>query len=342
MKTETEILRKATRALKEQTGLSGSYHNIQQVGSRSNHYIDAAFELEVQGRIINYLIEVKTRLNDAAIGAAAIEAKQMSERLALVAESITPSQADKMRELNIAFFDVAGNAYFNEQGLYVFVVGKKLKMTDERPAELFSPTGVKLLLALLNKPGLETFDYRTISDETNIPRTNIGRVMKGLEKAGYLIRRGPQERYLTNKQNLIKRWVEAYSETYRPKLKPIRYHSTRFSGRWWDDIDISEYNAVWGGEIGGERLTKYLKGQTATIYADSTLTRLQARFGLVRDESGEAEILRKFWTFGEIKKAAPPLVVYADLVATADERNLEAARMIYDEYLAPLTEENSR
>ena len=34
------------------------------------------------------------------------------------------------------------------------------------------------------------------------------------------------------------------------------------------------------------------------------------------------EILQKFWQDGEIGTVAPPLVVYADLLATADERNL--------------------
>jgi hypothetical protein len=121
----------------------------------------------------------------------------------------------------------------------------------------------------------------------------------------------------------------------------VKYHSTKFDGRWWEDIKISEYNANWGGETGGARLTKYLSPQTVTIYADNALPRLQAKYGLVRDPRGECEILKKFWIFGENDDVAPPLVVYADLLATADERNLETARMIYDEYLTPLANENS-
>ncbi len=341
MKAETEILKKATRALKEQTGLSVTYKYISQKGSRSGYFIDVALELPFQHKIINYVAEVNTRVNDAVIGSAVIQAKQTSNRFALVGEYVTQTQADKMRELNITFFDTAGNAYVNDgSGLYVFVSGRKSRTKEEKPLELFSPTGIKLLLALLTTPRLETFDYRTISDATQVPRTSIGRVMNGLEKAGYLTRRGKQTRFLTNKKDLIKRWVEAYSESYRSKLKPIRYHSTKSTGRWWEGVDITEYNAVWGGETGGQRLTKYLKPQTATVYADSNLTRLQALRGLVRDENGEVEILRKFWTSGEVKNCAPPLVVYADLVATADERNLEIAQMIYDEYLTPLTKEN--
>lgn len=32
--------------------------------------------------------------------------------------------------------------------------------------------------------------------------------------------------------------------------------------------------------------------------------------------------------------AVPPLLAYADLMATTDSRNLETARMIHDRYLA--------
>jgi hypothetical protein len=41
---------------------------------------------------------------------------------------------------------------------------------------------------------------------------------------------------------------------------------------------------------------------------------------------------------GEVGDVAPPLVIYADLIATADERNVETAQFIYDRYLAELAE----
>jgi hypothetical protein len=38
---------------------------------------------------------------------------------------------------------------------------------------------------------------------------------------------------------------------------------------------------------------------------------------------------------------APPLVIYADLMETADERNLETAQMIYDRYLVDIAKRAS-
>ncbi|MGI8543463.1 MAG: type IV toxin-antitoxin system AbiEi family antitoxin [Aridibacter sp.] len=66
------------------------------------------------------------------------------------------------------------------------------------------------------------------------------------------------------------------------------------------------------------------------------MPRLQAQYSLIRDESGNIEMLDKFWTQEETDETAPPLVIYADPVATADGRNLETAQIIYERYLADI------
>jgi hypothetical protein len=69
---------------------------------------------------------------------------------------------------------------------------------------------------------------------------------------------------------------------------------------------------------------------------------LQAQYGLRRDSNGNIELLRKFWKFEQSEKkslhTAPPLLIYADLLMTADDRNLETAELIYDQYIARLVE----
>ena len=46
------------------------------------------------------------------------------------------------------------------------------------------------------------------------------------------------------------------------------------------------------------------------------------------------EIMRKFWRFEpdpKFPKLTHPILIYADLLATADARNIETARIIYDD-----------
>lgn len=336
-----KIFNEALNKLKEQTGLIVEYEE----NLSSQNPFDYKLKVEhpnIADKVLNFSINVKRKINNATLGEAAISAKFFPERSALAAEYVTPQQAENLRRLDITFFDTAGNAYLNEPGLYVFIKGNKTEVNKtNKTINLFNANGLKLLLHFLLQPGLENADYRTIEKETNVPRTTVGRIINDLERGGFLKRRVNRERFLTRKPELLRRWAEAYAEKLRIKLKPVRYRSAKQTGRWWKKINIEDYKAVWGGETGGAKLTNHLKPQTATVYADSSLPKLQAKYGLIKDEKGEFEILRKFWNFGEVGETAPPLVVYADLLATADERNLETAQIIYDKYLAQITKENS-
>jgi len=63
---------------------------------------------------------------------------------------------------------------------------------------------------------------------------------------------------------------------------------------------------------------------------------------LQRDPNGDIELLSRFWKFDQWEKkalhTAPPLLVYADLVSTAADRNLETAEIIYEQHIARLVE----
>jgi hypothetical protein len=56
------------------------------------------------------------------------------------------------------------------------------------------------------------------------------------------------------------------------------------------------------------------------------------------------EILKKFWAFKEESAKngiVPPLLVYADLMASGDDRNIETAEIIYDTKISRLLGEAS-
>ncbi len=334
---EKEILEKAVAALQKQTGLQKeNYSRFDKRGAWVDYKLFLRVPRENQAR--EFWAEVKKNISGATISQAAFQSAQSAEKFVLIAEYISQPQAMKLRELDVSFFDTAGNAYFNEPGLYIYVAGQKAEIKREKIPRLFRPPGMKLLYAFLTDANLERESYRSISAATNVPTPTVGVFMADLEKAGFLFKRAGNERRIVRRDELFKRWLENYGESFRPTLNPVRFQSRKYDGRWWDDVDIAGYNACWGGETGGARLTKHLKPAVATIYSDSLLPRLQAQYGLIRDERGNVEILKKFWTKGEIADVAPPLVVYADLVASADERNLETARIIYERYLAELAE----
>jgi hypothetical protein len=347
MITDKKIFEQVQKALKATTGLELKLQNRLTGSARA--LADFAVTIDYPDRRNNEELdeerilwaEVKKNLTSTQISELALRSKDLATKIVLVTQQVTSQQADWLRELNIPFCDTAGNAYFKESGLYVFVTGRKTEVIKEKTSRLFDKAGLKILFALLTQSDLIEKDLRTIASEAGVGSVStVSDIFKDLEKQRYLHQSGSAivRRKLNNKSDLLKRWVEGYSERLRPTLKPVRFRSKKYDGRWWDDVNISQYNACWGGEIGGAYLTKHLKPAIATIYSDSLLPRLQAQYGLVRDEYGNVEILRKFWTKGEIDDIAPPLVIYADLVASADRRNLETAQIVYDKYLIKLTE----
>jgi hypothetical protein len=85
------------------------------------------------------------------------------------------------------------------------------------------------------------------------------------------------------------------------------------------------------------RLLHHLVPQTAIIYATEAPKQLIAEHKLRADINGHVEVLDAFWNgpVPVIRDVAPPILAYADLTATTDGRNLEAAKMIYDQYIEP-------
>jgi hypothetical protein len=152
-----------------------------------------------------------------------------------------------------------------------------------------------------------------------------------------LVEIGPRQRTIADVPALLKRWTEAYPDQLRPKLVIERFQADK--PRWWEKINIMDYHACWGAEVAAAKLTKHLKPERVVIYADEPPGKLIIENKLRKTADGDVEILKPFWKFDyqlADRGVVPPLLVYADLIATGDVRNIETAGIIYDKYLAQL------
>lgn len=121
----------------------------------------------------------------------------------------------------------------------------------------------------------------------------------------------------------------------RPKLFVGRFAPSDYG--WWNDRTPGIDDALWGGEIAGALLTKHLTPATATIYVHDRTNELIVKHGLRKNFHGKVEILNAFWGFkhpGHDLATVHPLLVFADLVATGDPRNIDTAKIINDKQLA--------
>jgi hypothetical protein len=254
----------------------------------------------------------------------------------LITRYVTPKMADTLRDMDIQFIDTAGNVFINNPPVYIFIKGNRLheKRYLERPVRALQPTGLKVLFALLCNPGIENAPMRKIAEKANVALGTVDWVIKDLKKMAFIIDMGKRGRRLVNKKKLLERWVITYPEALRPKQLRGRYRAKRLD--WWEMAELEKYNAYWGGETAAAKLTNYLKPKIATVYVGPKTARLIIDHRIKKDPEGDIELRNTFWNF-EFNWAhsdlVHPILIYADLLATGDPRNIETAGIIYDREL---------
>jgi hypothetical protein len=198
-------------------------------------------------------------------------------------------------------------------------------------------TTLRVVFALLCRRELLNAPYREIIRAAGVALGAVGGVFRDLHGRGYITggtRKG--DRRLLEPQRLLEEWVTNYPIRLRPKLTPRRFRAV--TPDWWQRADMTTYGAQWGGEVAAEKLTGYLKPETVTLYVRpekdrANVVRLVAAHRLRADPRGDIEMLDTFWNFPadqDHPDIVPPILVYADLMATHDPRNLDAARLLYE------------
>lgn len=311
--------------------------------TRPSNTGDAELDLRFGNKTTTYVVECKRHVNSTSVGSIAHRLAD-SDRPLLVTDYIAPPVADRLRQLNIQFIDTAGNAYIHAPPILIWVTGQKPEkpLADARVARAFQPGGLKLIFALLCKPELVDAPYRDIAAAAGVALGTVGWVMRDLKDEKYLLELGTHGRKLINERKLLEQWVEGYAKLLRPKLLIGRFRS--LSQDWQMAAELPVSGALWGGETAGAKLTGYLKPAITTIYlqnSPSLQSELLKKLRLVKDPEGDVELREVFWHFDspEVPGSAPPLLVYADLLATADDRNLETARIVHDKHLARFIEQ---
>jgi hypothetical protein len=336
----TKILERALGAFQKATGLNVDIHDY---GYNEVGYPDAFIRIAYEDVELDFAVGVKLGITRATIGVVAQEFFKTAGKGLLVTRYVNPRIAELLKEMDVPFIDTAGNAYINQPPLYIFIKGNKLAK-EPRPEKIqraFRPAGLQVLYVLLCNPGIADEPLREIAKAADVALGTVNWVMKELERMGYLIEMGRRGRRLVRKDTILKRWVTAYPEQLRPKLFRGRFRAINYD--WWKDINIEDFGAYWGGEVAAAFLTKYLRPEIVTIYTKQPIGKLVFKNKLKKDPDGNVEILNLFWDFKLNtfnNDLVHPILVYADLMATGDNRNIETAGMIYDTEIARFIRED--
>jgi len=296
--------------------------------------VDKLIKLTIGEKEIKYYAEIKNNLTRANIGLIIQRRNLLPGPLLLVANYVNDVMAEYLKENKIEFIDATGNTYINQPPIYVHVKGNKQKdkFQDTPTGQAFRPTGLKVVFAFLCDPLIVNENYRTIAQTAGVALGNIGWIIIDLKRQGFLLDKGKQGCKLIQKQRLLDRFVEEYPKRLRQQL---------FLGKFRGDLDWREKNdlgfeyAFWGGEVAAAKMGNYLKPQTMTVYIkQNVINEFLLKNRLKRDANGDVEILKLFWDPNNVtgfKGLVHPILTYADLVATANQRNIEAAKVIYEQ-----------
>ena len=255
----------------------------------------------------------------------------MKKKTIIVSDYINPVISDELKKNDINFIDAAGNCFIKSKSVYIFVKGKKHKILQNNLfVKNYNITDIKLIFAVLTNNELINTSQRNISIFSKIPLGSVGNVLKKLESQKFLIR-FLSGRRIINKKELFEKWCIAYSDKFKPKI---------FLGKFKGNISLVEnIKGKWGGEPAAYLLKKIMKPEIFTIYVSKNkLNEFLFKHRFAKDDQdGYIEIYDNSWFGNEVnenyKSTVHPFIVYADLLSGNNQRNTEAAKIIYRDYI---------
>ena len=317
---KNEIVHKALDALNKTTGIKATF--------KEKGPWAGVLELHLEGNTYSFVVEIKQELRMHQLLQIEDNVKSNEPDL-LILNRLFPTIKQELRQKEIPYLEANGNIYLKKDGLFLFVdTQKPLEIEKNKGNRAFTKTGLKVLFYLLQHKEAIHLPQRELAELTNVALGNIPQVIDGLKATGYLIPLNNKTNVWENREALLERWLTEYSTVLRPKLIKERY--TLKSK--WQDIQFQNHKTVWGGEPAADLLTNHLRPEKFLIYTNETRLELIKNYNLMPDKNGEIEVLEKFWREND-GKAAPPLLVYADLMLEGGKRNKETAERIYHEYI---------
>jgi len=328
--TENELVHIALENLEKNALITGKWK------PHAGNGIDGDVILNINNHNIKYNAKVKKEIRNNQLYQI-INLNDKYEHFILVAAHIFPKIKEELRKNNVAYLEANGNIFLkNDNNILWIDTAKAIETEKQTGNRAFTKTGLKVLFYFLMDEQNINQTYRQIAEHTGTTIGNINKIINGLKQDGFLLPLTKTEYKITNKRELLNKWVEAYEIKLKPTLKVGTFRFVKKDDFLnWKGMTLKDRDTFWGGEAAGELYTKYLRPEILTIYTIETRTEIIKNYRLVPDNTGNVQVFEKFWNKNEMgKNVVPALLAYADLMNTGDSRCMETAQKIYDELLA--------
>ena len=255
--------------------------------------------------------------------------------LLLLADRIPSTVQGQLKKLGIGFIDTAGNAFIQEKSIYIQIEGKKNTAKMVTDARAFSKGGLKVIFQLLLDEPLLNMPLRQIATAAEVSLDTVHKTIHALKRMQFLLDLDKDTLIWNNKRELLNRWITEYHLRLKPGLFVHRFDFLRDQDTdRWKQLPFKDARTCWGGEPAADLLTNQLKPRELTLYTYETDMQLTQHYRIVPKKAGMILVYKRFWpALDHEKKYAPPLLVYADLVSSGEDRSIAIAQQIFDEHL---------
>lgn len=215
---EKYVLEQLLEAFRELPQVEASPPVAERPGSGGQYHIDAEMRLDVGGRTIVLLIEVKKSVYPRDVRQILWQLERYvrredpgrrSSRVPfLAAGSISQGARELLRHENVGYYDTGGSLYVPVLGAYIFVDKPPPKTLERSVRSLFKGKRAQVIHALLVKHG-EWFGATALAEIAEVAPSTTSETLISLERYDWLESRGQgpaKERRLIAPAALLDEW----------------------------------------------------------------------------------------------------------------------------------------
>lgn len=247
--------------------------------------VDGIIKLEYKGQTHKFYVEIKKEFREYHLPILFKLHKKYNPFMVIAEKKIFPKIKDALDEKGIAYIDMYGNIHIEADNMLIKVEGRgENYIQKEKYGRAFTKAGLKALLLFLTDENDINDTYRDIAKNAGIALGTVKLVFEGLIEEGFALRLNEKELKLTNKEQLLQKWITAYNEKLKPALKVgnFRFNNpNEFAG--WNNMNLNINQTRWGGEPAGDIYTKFLQPEILTLYTNEKKADLIKNYRLIPD-----------------------------------------------------------
>jgi hypothetical protein len=244
-----------------------------------------------------------------------------------------------LREAGLNYVDASGNCFVALGDDYAATVEGRRPAKTNRPRGVRA-AGARVLLALLTEERLLSASLRAIGEAAGASHQAALDAVGRLQHAGEIRRDGRRRAWLPGgRRSAFARWLGEYDTALRPWLDLGRYRTPEQTPEAIEVLlarPMASGTCWLGGLAAGYRLVEHHRGHGTVAHVRGGARAFAQEIRALRDPDGELTLLKvpcELATKGAVEGTIHPLLVYAEMVQTRDERVLEAASAVRRRFL---------